>query len=190
VRCSVLQHVIEFEFDFVNSSLSMPCCRGRASKCVMITEAWSHVTLLSTQPWQTKALKLFRKTSCLEFLPRIWRRLIGCLKLQIIFCKKATNHRALSQDFLPRIIDLNKTTLVSWVFSTWLLHTTKSLSFLLGCLCTDALSQMSQDWHVASFSFSMCVRDTPYRVAKTSLSCRYFLQQSYQSQSSFAENDV
>ena len=26
-----------------------------------------------------------------------WRRLIGCLKLQVIFCKRATNHRALLQ---------------------------------------------------------------------------------------------
>ena len=129
-------------------------------------------------------MKLFRNSSCLEFLPRIWRRLIGCLKLQVVFCKKAfsveqnqpydiscrlffaktdhragfvhgfvrgnnsrqeilrkrpmirsrlffakTDHRALSQDFLPRIVASNKTMLVSWVFSTWLLHTTKSLIF-------------------------------------------------------------
>ena len=26
-----------------------------------------------------------------------WRRLIGCLKLQVIFCKRATNYRALSR---------------------------------------------------------------------------------------------
>jgi len=77
-----------------------------------------------------------------DFLPRIWRRLIVCLKLQVIFCKKATNHRVLSQDFLPRIIAPNTTMLVSWVFSTLLLHTTKSLIFFAGlslywCIITD-----------------------------------------------------
>jgi len=47
-------------------------------------------------------LFLIRTTLSLRYIDMApfdtgWRRLIGCLKLQVIFCKRATNYRALLQ---------------------------------------------------------------------------------------------
>ena len=65
-----------------------------------------------------------------------WRRLIGCLKLQVIFRNRANNYRAL----LRKITYENKASYATLYFSTSLSHlkATCSLSFVCMCACVCA----------------------------------------------------
>jgi len=70
----------------------MCACRGMMPPSCQRLHATPHIFPKEPYTLSKKALDIFKRA-----LHTGWRRLIGCLTLQVIFRKRATNYRALSQ---------------------------------------------------------------------------------------------
>jgi len=78
-----------------------------------------------------------------------WRRTTGCLKMQVIFCKRATNYRAL----LQKMTYIDKVSYESWPPCTHLVLKCTRLHVLISCIhlyvymcvyrCNDAIKRMA-----------------------------------------------